>query len=192
MIAMSIYGYNNMTDKQKLQDLLNKTDSKKRVESILRWLRQEPQRVGFLVELLLENEERIAEKAAWVMGYLGTARKVDILPYLPQLIRHLHKPGLHNGIRRGITRMLMYVKLPEQLHGELMDISLAMLEDPKEFIAVRANCISILERLAKFYPGIIPEIYLVLETRMDDAEGRVPAALAARVKQFRRKTYRLK
>lgn len=172
-----------MHDKEKLRGLVLEEGSKKQVNRILRWLRAEPQRVQWLVELVLENEKKTAERASWPLGYLGSARKVDIVPYLPQLVDHLSTPGLHNGVKRNITRMLMYARIPEELHGEVMDICFRMLEDPQEFIAVRANCISILDKLSRQYPEIIPEVLLVIEARMPTLSG----GLAARVRRFRKR-----
>jgi hypothetical protein len=64
-----------------------------------------------------------------------------------------------------------------------MDICFAYLASATEAIAVKAFSLSVLSNLSKQYPGIIPEIKLLIEDQLP----RQTPALASRAKKFLQK-----
>lgn len=80
---------------------------------------------------------------------------------------NLSKPGLHDAVPRNTMRLLQYVEIPEKFHGQVMDLCFRYISSPAEAVAIKAFSISVLQNLAKRYPGIINEIKLIIEERWD-------------------------
>jgi len=97
-----------------------------------------------------------------------------------KLVSNLKKPNLHDAVKRNTVRMLQSVSIPEKYEGEIMEICFKYIESPKEAVAVKAFSLAILEKLAKKYPEIIPEVKLLIEDQMPHQT----AAFKTRSKKF--------
>jgi hypothetical protein len=74
-----------------------------------------------------------------------------ISPHLAKLVKNLHKPGIHDSIKRTTVRLLQYIDIPNRSHGEIMDICLRYISSPDEPAAVKAFSLSMLQNLSKQY-----------------------------------------
>lgn len=77
-------------------------------------------------------------------------------------------------------RLLEEVELPPAYHGKLMHDCFEFLLSSQEKPAVKASAITILHKLSKAYPEIIPELRTIIETRWE-CEG---AAFRARARKI--------
>lgn len=109
----------------------------------------------------------MVQRAAWPIGIIGQTHSHLLKKHLPVFVSLLRKPGLHNAVRRNITRLLQYVSIPEELKGDVMDACFSFICDVQEKAAVKAFSLTILEQLAKEYPEIMPEIVTVIEEQWD-------------------------
>ena len=139
--------------------------SKTQAHKILQWVGVSQKRFDELVQLFLNDEYRVVQRAAWPIGSIGETQPQLLKKHLPVFVSLLRKPGLHNAVRRNIIRLLQYVHIPESLKGQVMDACFVFICDPKEAPAVKAFSLTILDRLSAEYPEIIPEIITVIETR---------------------------
>ena len=96
------------------------------------------------------------------------------------LINNLKKPNLHDSIKRNTVRLLQAVNIPEKYDGAVMEICFTYLESPTEAVAIKSFSLSVLQKLAKKYPEIIPEIKLIIEEQLPHQS----AAFKSRAKQF--------
>ena len=120
-----------------------------------------------LLHLFTTDEYRVVQRAAWPIGLLAETQPQLLQKHLPLLVSLLRKPGLHNAVRRNITRILQYLQIPEELKGEVMDACFSFICDVQEKAAVKAFSLTILEQLSKEYPEILAEIITVIEERWE-------------------------
>lgn len=141
--------------------------SKAQTNKIIQWVGASQKRFDELVHLFLTDEYRVVQRAAWPIGSIAGTQPQLLTKHLPVFVALLRKPGLHNAVRRNITRLLQYIPIPELLKGDVMDICFAFICDVHEKAAVKAFSLTILEQLANEYPEILPEIITVIEERWD-------------------------
>ncbi len=141
--------------------------SKAQTNMIMEWIGTSQKRFDELVQLFLTDEYRVVQRAAWPIGSIAEIQPQLLKKHLPVFVALLRKPGLHNAVRRNITRLLQYVSIPESLKGDVMDACFSFICDVQEKAAVKAFSLTILEQLAKEYPEILPEIITVIEERWD-------------------------
>lgn len=138
---------------------------------IIDWIGNDPARFNELFHLFLHDEYRVNQRASWPMSYCAIAHPELMKKNMGKLIMNLQKLRLHNSIKRNTVRLLQSVDIPVKYEGTVMDICFKYIEDPKEAVAVKAFSISVLGKLAKKYPEIIPEIKLLIE---DHASFQTP------------------
>ena len=141
--------------------------SKAQTNKIIEWIGSSQKRFDELVHLFLTDEYRVVQRAAWPIGIIAQTYPLLLRKHLTVFVSMLRKPGLHNAVRRNITRLLQYVSIPEALKGDVMDACFSFICDVQEKAAVKAFSLTILEQLAKEYPEILPEIITVIEERWD-------------------------
>ena len=169
-----------------LREEILKEHSKAQCEMIVAWVGKSSKRFEELLQLFLNDEYRVVQRAGWPLSEIARAYPHLFLPHLPGMAAIARKPGQHPAFRRNISRIMEAMDIPEENEGEWMDLAFSFLEDPLEAIAVKAHSITILSRLAKKYPEIIPEINLVLS-----GISNTPA-LRARIKAFEKETVKNK
>lgn len=133
----------------------------------MQWIGRSQKRMDELVHLFTTDEYRVVQRAAWPIGLLAETQPQLLQKHLPLFVQLLRKPGLHNAVRRNITRILQYLQIPEKLKGDVMDACFSFICDVQEKAAVKAFSLTILEQLAVEYPEILPEIITIIEERWD-------------------------
>ena len=83
-----------------------------------------------------------------------------------KLVENLKKPGIHDSVKRNSLRLLEAIDIPEKYEGDIMEICFQFVEVPDEPVAIKAFSLTILGKLAKKYPEIIPEIKLLIEDQV--------------------------
>lgn len=151
--------------------------SKAQCNKIVIWVGHNQQRFDALIQLVLQNEPVISQRASWPMSYCTEAYPKLLQSNLPAIIPFLETPGLHNAIRRNTVRALQVMPIPQQQHGAVMNLCFNFLMDPQEAVAVKACSLTVLGNLTTLYPDIIPEIkYCIAEllpTQMASIKSRV-------------------
>lgn len=150
-----------------LRALLQQSNSKAMCETVVKWVGSSPARFAQLLSFINDKDKMLSQRAAYPMSYAIENNPAFIIPHYDILIKRMKEPGLHDAIRRNIIRALQYVDIPEKWQGVVMDSCFQFLTDPGEKPAVKASCITVLGRMAKQFPEIIPEIKVILEERWD-------------------------
>lgn len=144
---------------------LLKEHSKQQCDLIVQYIGKSPERFASLMELFFSGPYRITQRAAWPMSYCIRNHPSLVKPYLHKLINLLSDPSVHNAVTRNITRLLQDIEIPKQYHGKIMSRCFEFIQSPEAKPAVKAFSLTILENLSHQYPGIIPEIRLIIEDR---------------------------
>lgn len=162
-----------------LRSEILKEHSKVQAEKIVKWVGNNPQRFAELMHLFLTDVYRVVQRAAWPVGIIGEKRPALIMPYLGQMVARITDAGVPVAVKRNVIRLLQFADIPEELHGQVMNICFDLLADTNETIAVRVFSMSVLAQLAKTYPEIKQELITIIE---DTLEHEPAAAFIARSK----------
>lgn len=141
--------------------------SKAQTNKIIRWIGGDQKRFDELFNLFLNDEYRVIQRAAWPLGYCVINHPEFIQKHFSKLVKNLHKPTLHNAVKRNTVRLLQDITIPEKYHGEVMNICFEYIADPKEKVAIKAFSLSILQKLSHLYPEIKQELKAIIEDRWD-------------------------
>ena len=150
--------------------------SRKQAEKIAKWIGNKPDRFATFIHLFLHDEYRVVQRAAWVLSVVAEKHYELDKPWLPQMIAKMQQPGVHVAVKRNVVRILQFLEIPEELHGDVMNVCFEMLADPKETIAVRAFSMTVLADLSKYYPDIKHELIAIIEDQLE--QGASPGFIA--------------
>jgi hypothetical protein len=150
-----------------LQEMLLAEHSKAQTNHVIAWVGHSQKRFDELVALFTGTDKLLSQRAGWPLSYIANEHPELVKKHLKKLVANLHRPGLHNAIKRNTVRFLQNMKIPEALQGEVMDLCFGYIEDIQEKGAIKAFSLTILHNLSKQYPEILQEIRAVIESRMD-------------------------
>ena len=80
--------------------------SKANCNKIVKWVGNSQKRFAELFNLFLKSEYRVNQRAAWPLSYCVIDHPELISPHLAKLVKNLHKPGIHDSIKRNTVRLL--------------------------------------------------------------------------------------
>ncbi len=164
----------------KLREQILQEHSKANCMVVVEWVGSSQQRFDELFTLFLSEEYRVTQRAAWPLSYCVEAHPAFIKKNFAKLIKKLQQPNLHDAVKRNTIRLLQYVDIPVKYQGQVMDICFGYVASPTEAVAVKAFSLTVLGKLAKLYPEIIPEIKLLIEAQLPHQT----AAFKSRAKAF--------
>ncbi len=151
----------------KLRETILKEHSKANCTRIVNWIGQEQKRFDQLFNLFLNDEYRVVQRAAWPLSYIVIAHPRLIQKHFSKLIKNLHKPNIHDSVKRNTLRLLQEISIPKRFHGEVMSTCFDYIMSPTEKAAIKAFSLTILHNLSKQYPDIKQELKTVIEDRWD-------------------------
>lgn len=164
----------------KLRDEIIKEHSKAQKDKIVKWIGADQKRFDELFRLFINDEYRVIQRAAWPLSYCVQKHPELIRKHFAKLVKNLHRPGLHDAVKRNTIRILQDIAIPATLHGEVMNICFDYITDPKEKAAVKAFSLTVLQNLSRQYPDIRNEIKTIIEERWDQES----AAFRSRAKKI--------
>ncbi|MEP7232726.1 MAG: hypothetical protein ABI691_20875 [Ginsengibacter sp.] len=168
-----------------LRETILKEHSKKNCDTIVSWVGDDQKKFDQLFNLFLNAEYRVTQRAAWPLSYSAILHPFLIKGNFEKLIINLRKPGLHNSIKRNTVRLLQHVDIPVEYEGPVMEICFNYVESPGESVAVKAFSLSILGKLAKQYPEIIPEIKLLIDGQISHQSAAFKSRAKKVLDEFR-------
>lgn len=163
-----------------------KEHSKSQCSKIVKWVGNDQQRFDELFDLFINEEYRVAQRAAWPVSYAVIAHPSLISKHWKKLIKNLERPGLHNAVKRNSIRLMQDIELPKRFHGEIMDTCFKYLGSPTEPIAVKVFSMTVLNNLSKTYPEIKPELRLLIEDQIPYQTAGFKSRANKILKQFRK------
>lgn len=147
-----------------LRATLLEEHSKEQCKKIVRWVGGDKERFAQLITLMLTDEYRVAQRAAWPVSYCVEEYPSLIRPWLGRMIKKMQAPGIHDAIRRNALRILENVDIPEKNCGSLFDLCNNYLHNLKQPIAVRVFSLSVMANIALKFPELKKEVSLLAES----------------------------
>ena len=141
--------------------------SKANCNKIIKWVGENQLRFDELFYLFLNDEYRVVQRAAWPLSYIVIAHPRLIQKHFNKLLKNLHKPGIHDSVKRNTLRLLQEISIPGRFHGDVMNTCFDYIILPTEKPAIKAFSLTVLENLSKQYPDIKQELKTVIEDRWD-------------------------
>lgn len=140
---------------------LLKEHSRANAEAIADHVGRDPKRFAALMEHMLNDSFRVAQRAAYSVSIVCDRQPTVIAPYLSRLLDLLDRP-VHEAVQRTSIRILQTCDLPEELHGRITDLMFARIADPGRSIAQRAFAITVGMRMVRMHPALADEFELLL------------------------------
>ena len=148
-----------------LRETILAEHSKDNCNKIVQWVGYSQKRFDELFHLFLESDYRVIQRASWAVGYCVIAHPEFMSTHFSKLVKNLHKPGIHDAVKRNTVRLLQQINIPKKFHGEIMDLCFKYISSSEEPVAVKAFSLTILQNFSKDYPEIKQEIKLIIEER---------------------------
>ncbi|MEO8412977.1 MAG: hypothetical protein ABI472_04930 [Ginsengibacter sp.] len=149
-----------------LEEEILKEHSKKQCDKIVTWVGGDRKKFNQLFNIFLNGEYRVTQRAAWPLSYCAIVHPQFMEGNYEKLLNNLKKTGLHDSIKRNTVRLLQAIDIPTKYEGAVMEICFKYLESPGEAVAIKAFSLTVLGKLARKYPEIIPEIKLLVEEQL--------------------------
>ena len=122
-----------------------------------------PEDLPTLMDQFFGSNQRMVQRAAWVVGTLGQKKPDLIRPYYARMIKEIRKKNAHVAIRRNALRVLQFQEVDEALWGELYDVCIRFLESSSEPVAVKAFAMTTAYKIVKRVPELKDELIAAIE-----------------------------
>ncbi len=143
-----------------------KEHSKQQAVKISRWVGDDEKRFDVLMDIFLNGEYRVVQRASWIVSHCAEKHPALITPWLPKLIMKASERGVHDAVKRNVVRILQFVDLPKKLQGSVANLCFGFLQSVDAPIAVKAFSMTVLANIAAVQPDLKRELSLVIEEMM--------------------------
>lgn len=144
--------------------------SKNNTQLIVDWIGSDTSRFNQIMNLFLNDEALVVQRAAWVVGICGELHPELAVPYIEQMIKKCQEPKVHDAVKRNVTRIFQFLSIPVQHHESVMNLCFDLLVNPKETVAVRCWSMGILEQLSNTYSELKNELKIIIENALEHEE----------------------
>lgn len=145
-----------------LEEYIRNTLYKENVSVVINYIGNDAKKFAHLMDLFFSDDNRLAQRAAWVMSHCVEKQPKLALPYLEKLVKHLYKSN-EDAIKRNSLRILQYTDIPEPLWGETLEKCFEYLESNNEAIAIRAFSMTVAYNISQHVPELKPELKALIE-----------------------------
>jgi hypothetical protein len=145
-----------------LKKRLELGQSKLQTGEIVEYVNGRPNRFKLLVEVFLNGSYRITQRAAWPLSICVERWPYLVDPHIKPLLNFLHKPGIHDAVKRNTMRLLQFIDIPKRYHGKVAALCFEYLEDRKVAVAIRVCAMTVLGNIAIHHPEMKKELRLII------------------------------
>ncbi len=135
-------------------------------DKIVKYVGDNKDRFDEMMQLFLSENYRITQRISWPVSNAAILHPQLIKPYLAKMIKQLRNEKLHVAVKRNTVRLLQFIVIPEKLMGETVSICFDLLNNPKEAIAVKAFCMTVIYNCTKKFPGLKDELALSIKDQI--------------------------
>ena len=139
--------------------------SKPQVVKVANYIADDKERFAELLDLMLDQEYRISQRAAWVMSHCVDTHQHLIIPHLKKVISNLRGP-IPVAVTRNTLRILQFIEIPTDLLGEIADIGFKIMESGNQPIAVKVFAMTVLANICEQEPELKNELVILIEDQM--------------------------
>ena len=160
--------------------------SKHQAVRIAKWIGSDKRRFGELMNLFLNGEYRVTQRAAWIVKHCADKHAGLVYPYFDEMIDRMLEPGVHDAVKRNAIRILQDADIPRRIAGKIATVCFEMLGSAKEPIAVKVFSMTVLANIARGEPDLKREICIVIEQQMPTGSAGFRARGRKILKQLER------
>ena len=146
--------------------ILKSGHTKSNTMRVVRYIGDDAQKFGELIEIFFHGDYRMTQRAAWPVSYCIKDHPELIDPYLNKCVDKLLDKTAHVAVRRNVARLLQYIDVPKKLAGKVYSHCIDLIDDMNEPVAVRAFAITAATRIAKTEPALIAELQMVVKKHL--------------------------
>lgn len=150
-----------------MREEILKEHSKKQALLVSGYIGNDPERFSELVDMFLNDEVRVVQRAGWIMSHCTDVYPDLIAPHLDKLIAYTSNDPPHDSVKRNVCRMMRYCELSEENEGPAYDLCWKLAFSTKEDIAVRSFALTVLYRIAEKHPDLSHEVLSIAEGLKD-------------------------
>lgn len=151
-----------------VREMLLVEHSRAQTEQVVEWIGSDAKRFAQVVRLMLGDERKVAQRAAWVVGVAGERWPRLAARHLEAMLDHLRQPGLHPAVPRAVFRLLQTVPVSGALEARVIEVAFAALGGP-DAVAVKAFAITVLKRFTSGQPELVAEIRSLIREVLPDS-----------------------
>ncbi|MEM9389404.1 MAG: hypothetical protein AAGA02_02955 [Bacteroidota bacterium] len=148
-----------------IKNELLREHSKPQADKIAAYIGHDVERFKELIELLLDSEYRVSQRAAMVLSHSVDRHRELLTPHIERLVKNLRNT-VHIAVVRNTVRLLQFVDIPENLIGETADICFKLMESSDTPIAVKVFSMTVLANICEKEPDLKNELALLIEDQM--------------------------
>ncbi|NNF02300.1 MAG: hypothetical protein HKN22_06415 [Bacteroidia bacterium] len=148
--------------------LLDVEHSKELTNRIVEHVINNPNKMGDLVDLMINANPRIRQRAAWPLSMIAQKDPAILKPHLPELCKELKAKNNHPAINRNILRALQYIDIPNKYHSLVIDNSFRLLNSHDEPVAIKVFGMQVLFNLTKYHPDLKNELVASIEQQWNN------------------------
>ncbi len=149
--------------------------SKRQVRRIADWIGNDAIRFKQLMQLFLHGDDRVTQISAWIINECNERHPQLTNPWLPAMLSKMQEPGVHDAVRRNVTRILQFSEIPESPLGTVVAICFDYLSAVNTPIAVKVYAMTVLQKIADREPDLKRELQASIELMMPYAGPAVRA-----------------
>ncbi len=146
-----------------IRQTILKEHSKNQALKIANYVGSDKVRFRELMNVFLEGEYRITQRAAWPLGFCGQNYPELLLPYTEKFIHKLKEKNIHDAVKRNILRVWQGIPIPEKYAGEIFGICYDFLRDTEEPIAIKVFSMTVMLNICKKHPVLKNELKILVE-----------------------------
>jgi hypothetical protein len=148
-----------------IKEALLKEHSKLNSVAVANWIGDDKDRVAELIDLFLNSEYRVTQRAAYAMLFVSNKYIELFQPYIGVLLNNLENKKVHIAVKRNTIRLFQNLHIPEKFQGQAAAICFEYLESTKEAIAVKCFAMKVLANICESEPDLIPELKILVENQ---------------------------
>jgi hypothetical protein len=138
--------------------------SKKQCNKIVAWVGSDRKRFGELMQLMLHDEYRVAQRVAYPISYCVRNHPSLLLPWFAKMIKRMQDKDVHVAVRRNALRIFEDIDIPKKYCGVLYELSDQYLHDLTQAVAVRAFALTVMLNISRKYPELQNEVRINAES----------------------------
>lgn len=144
--------------------------SKQQALEIRDWIDNDAHRMDKLMQLFLNENYRITQRAAYPLLFISNKNPKLFEPYLEQMVDNM-TDDKHDAVIRNTLRLLQDIDMPETLEGKVFDKSIHYLKSPKYPVAIRVFAMTIVTNICIKYPELKAEVLPLLKDILEISES---------------------
>ena len=146
-----------------IEKKLGEEHSRTLTMAVVDYIGDDKQKFKVLIDLFLNGEAKLIQRAAWPLSYVVIAHPELIKPYFSKLIIKLKQTNNHPSVPRNILRIFEEIEIPEKHEGDIVECCFSILTRAADPIASKAFAITVATKICKKYPDLKNELRLHIE-----------------------------